>query len=205
VSSHRNETFNAAWLIVAAFTVSGCSSRQPGADPPAYRGARVVRVSDITFDDGDTFEIKGRPIRVLGIDAPEIAHPDLGIHEGQPCGTEAADSTRSWLSRARTIEVAFGGRDIYDRKLAHVFVDGELLSCRLLSHGLAYETVSHFGDGGFPDLAQQILDVSRSAPEPSFEPPHEWKKKHRPGAKRRHARSRNSTGAPGRESPLVEP
>lgn len=180
--SLRFEALDAAWILVGTLfaAASGCSPALPGSPHPSYRGAKMVTVSDIAFDDGDTFEIKGRTIRVLGIDAPEIAHPDLGVHEAQTCGIEAADSTRTWLSRARTVEVVFGGRDIYDRTLAHVFVDGELLSCRLIRHGLAYETVSHYGDGGFPDLAQQILDTSRSSPKPRFEPPYEWKKKHRP-------------------------
>lgn len=178
----RFNKFEAAWILAVALFVSAaaCSPAPPGSSHPSYRGARLVAISDIAFDDGDTFEIKGRTIRVLGIDAPEIAHPDLGVHEAQPFGIEAADSTRTWLTRARRVEVVYGGRDIYDRTLAHVFVDGELLSCRLIRRGLAYETVSHYGDGGFPDLAQRILDIWRSSPTPQFEPPYEWKKTHRP-------------------------
>jgi hypothetical protein len=59
-------------------------------------------------------------------------------------------------------------------------VDRELLACRLIRHALAYETVSHYGDSGYPDLAQRILDTSRTSPKPAFEPPYQWKKKHRP-------------------------
>ena len=35
---------------------------------PSYKGARLVQVADIQFDDGDTFDYKNKPIRVLGID-----------------------------------------------------------------------------------------------------------------------------------------
>ena len=178
------DRFNArAWVSVTAvvFTAlfAGCTTGQPHPRRPAYKGAKTVNISDIRFDDGDTFEIKGRPIRVLGIDTPEIAHPALGVNEAQPFGPTAAESTRVWLTRAGIIEIVYGGRDLYKRMLAHVFVDGELLACRLIRHGLAYETVSHYGDSGFPDLAQQIIDTSRASPKPLFEPPYQWKKKHR--------------------------
>lgn len=166
-------------IALSLFFASGCFHRQPQGHRPSYRGARLVDVADIRFDDGDTFDYKNTPIRVLGIDTPEIAHPDLGVHEAQPFGPAAAESTRAWIERARTVELVLDGRDLYDRTLAHVFVDGELLACRLIRHALAYETVSHYGDSGYPDLAQEILDTARSSPKPQFEPPYRWKQKHR--------------------------
>jgi endonuclease YncB( thermonuclease family) len=169
-----------ALVALAAALTAGCSTGPPGSYRPSYKGAKIVALSEIRFDDGDTFEIGGRPIRVLGIDTPEIAHPDLGVNEAQPFGPEAAESTRVWLTRARLIEIVYDGRDMYNRRLAHVFIDGELLACRLIRDGLAYETVSHYGDSGFPDLAQLILDTSRESPKPMFEPPYQWKRKHRP-------------------------
>lgn len=167
-------------VAFCSLALAGCFSRHPQGPRPSYKGARFVSAADIRFDDGDTFEYKGKPIRVIGIDAPEIAHPDLGVYEDQACGRAAAESTRAWIQRARAVEIVLDGRDLYDRTLAHVFVDGELLACRLIRHGLAYETVSHYGDSGYPDLAQRILDTARSSPKPEFEPPYRWKKKHRP-------------------------
>ena len=76
------------------------------------------------------------------------------------------------------VELAYDGRDIYKRRLAHVFVDGELLAIKLLGYGLAYENVRHFGDNGFPDLADQIMKAADAGPKPAFEPPHVWRKKH---------------------------
>ncbi|UCG51520.1 MAG: thermonuclease family protein [Candidatus Latescibacterota bacterium] len=174
------------WIITrpAVFCLSmiaclSCTSKQPTWYQPSYRGAKLVYLTDIEFDDGDTFNIKGKPIRVLGVDTPEIAHPDLDIFENQPYGVAASESTRAWLTRAKIIEVVRGGKDRYDRRLAHVFIDGELLSCRLIRHGLAYETVSHYGDSGFPDLAQEILDIWRTSERPKFEPPYRWKNRQR--------------------------
>lgn len=162
----------------AAVALVSCGGPR-GEYEPTYPGARPMVASAIRFDDGDTFETKGETIRVLGIDTPEIAHPRLGVHEGQPYGDVAAESTRVWMMRARLLEIVPDGRDMYGRRLAHVFVDGELLSVRLLRHGLAYETVTHFGDNGFPDLAQQILDTSLASPKPPFEEPYKWKRRQR--------------------------
>jgi micrococcal nuclease len=162
--------------LAAALSFAACS---PHGYHPSYRGAKPVALADVRFDDGDTFFIKGKPIRVLGIDTPEIAHAALGIHEGQPYGEAAAESTRVMLTRAKRIEYVSGGRDRYRRTLAHIFVDGELLAVRLIRMGLAYETVSYYGDSGFPDLAQRIVDASRAAPKPKFEAPYKWKRRQR--------------------------
>ena len=163
-------------IIVAA---AGCGPKQPSWYKPSYPGAKLVSLSDIEFDDGDTFHIKEESIRVLGIDTPEIAHPNMGTYEDQPYGVEASDSVRAWLTHAEVIEVVIAGRDRYNRRLAHVFIDEELLACVLLRHALAYETVSHYGDNGFPDLAQEILDVARVSPKPKFQQPYKWKAKHK--------------------------
>lgn len=163
--------------MVVSLVFAACSPR--ASYEPSYRGARLVSLADVRFDDGDTFFIKGKPIRVLGIDTPEIAHPSLGIQEGQPFGTAAAESTRVLMTRARRIEYVSAGRDRYRRTLAHVFVDGELLAVRLIRMGLAYETVTYYGDNGFPDLAQRILDASRNSPKPEFEAPYKWKRRQR--------------------------
>jgi len=137
-----------------------------------------VSLARIQFDDGDTFDIDGKPVRVLGIDTPEVADADVGIFEDQPFGRAAAESTEVWMRRAKRIEVVKDGKDRYQRQLVHVFIDRELLAVRLLAHGLAYENVSHFGDNGFPDLADQILRAAHDGPKPAFEAPHRWRKKH---------------------------
>lgn len=169
----------AALALAGPLALAGCSNdRAEAGRKPSYRGAVRVDIARIEFDDGDTFDVDGKPIRVLGIDTPEITEPDVGIFEDQPFGRAAAESTRVWLERARVIELARDGRDKYQRRLAHVFVDGELLGVRLLAHGLAYENVNHFGDNGFPDLADQILRAASNGPKPQFEPPYKWRQKH---------------------------
>lgn len=166
-----------AALVVGASLACG-SGDAARAKKSSYRGAFVVDVSRIHFEDGDTFALDGQPIRVLGIDTPEITDPRVGIYEDQPGGRAAAESTRVWITSARVVELATDGRDVYHRRLAHVFIDGGLLAERLLARGLAYENVSHFGDNGFPDLADRILRAAAAGPKPAFGPPYLWRRQH---------------------------
>ena len=139
-----------------------------------------IRVNQraIRPDDGDTFFYKELTIRILGIDAPEIIHEEHGIYEDQPYGRQAAQLTLHLLKRAQTVEYLPFQLDKYGRLLAHVFVDGELLSVHLIRAGLAYETVSFYGDNGFPDLAQRILQAAKESSRPAFEKPYMWRRRH---------------------------
>ncbi len=156
-----------------------------GHDPTCPRSGRVER-SRIVVHDGDTILIDGHPVRILGIDTPETRSPSVGILEDQPFGRAATESTRAWIDRARVIEIRCDGRDPYGRRLAHVLLDGELLAVRLVRARLAYETVSHYGDNGFPEYADRILEAWEQTPRPPFEAPWKWRRKHQ----RRRARSR---------------
>lgn len=145
----------------------------------AYKGldTKLCPIGLVDFDDGDSFSCAGEPIRVLGIDTPEIKHPDHGILEDQRDGRRAASSTQRFLKNAKRILIVRGGKDPYGRTLAHVIVDGELLGVKLIKSGLAYENITHFGDNGMPEFALQILEASKSYPKPKFEAPWEWRKK----------------------------
>jgi hypothetical protein len=166
--------------VIWATFAGGC--REYGKPPPGYKPshehAQYLDIRLVQFGDGDTFLIDGAPVRILGIDTPETRNPEVGIMEDQPYGPAAAESTRAIMTRAQILELVPDGRDYYGRQLAHVLVDGELLSVRLLEMGLAYETVSYFGDNGYPVLADLILKTSMDSPKPPFEPPYQWRKKH---------------------------
>ena len=143
----------------------------------AYRTIKMDK-SAIRPDDGDTFFYRDLPIRVLGIDTPEIIHEEHGIFEDQPYGRAAAAFTARALKDAEVVEYLPFQPDKYGRLLAHVFVDNELLAVLLIRAGLAYETVSHYGDNGFPELAEEILNAARQSPRASFEEPYRWRRKH---------------------------
>ena len=92
--------------------------------------------------DGDTarFFINGesKTVRFLSINAPEIAHDDV-LEEFY--GNEASEYTCKILSRAKSIKLEYDSKsdkvDKYDRVLAWVYVDGDLLQKELVSNGYA--------------------------------------------------------------------
>jgi endonuclease YncB( thermonuclease family) len=157
--------------------LSACRSDAPPDYRPTHAHARYLDVSRVRFDDGDSFYLDGKPIRILGMDAPETKSPEVGIFVDQPFGPAAAESTKAIMKRARLLEIIPDGKGTYGRRLAHVLVDGELLAVKMIEMGLAYENVSFFGDNGFPDLADRILKASLQAPKPPFQQPYRWRKK----------------------------
>jgi endonuclease YncB( thermonuclease family) len=168
-------------LIVLLFLIRYVPVGTGKAPDTYYRGeASLIRVNqrDIRPDDGDTFFCRDLTIRILGIDAPEIIHEEHGIYEDQPYGRQAAQLTIQTLRKAKSVEYLPYQPDKYGRLLAHVFVDGELLSVLLIRAGLAYETVSYYGDNGFPGLAERILKAAKESRRPLFENPYMWRRKH---------------------------
>ena len=135
--------------------------------------------TQIKFDDGDSFFCGEEEVRVLGIDTPETKHPEHGFFTDQPMGTVATSFTNSLLKKAKRITIVRGGRDKYKRTLAHVLIDGELLSVKLIKVGLAYEDVSRYGDSGMREFALQITEAAKVSPKPPFEDPHVWRKKNK--------------------------
>ena len=99
----------------------------------------------VTLDkciDGDTarFFINGesKTVRFLSINAPEIAHDDV-LEEFY--GKESSEFSCKLLSRASVIKLQYDPKsdkvDKYDRVLAWVYVDGDLLQKELVSKGYA--------------------------------------------------------------------
>jgi endonuclease YncB( thermonuclease family) len=102
------------------------------ASPKAREAAQVAHVVD-----GDTVDlVDGRRIRLLGIDAPEVAHGD---EPGGPFGNES----RQWLrdrieGRAVTLRYESRRTDRYGRTLAWLFTEsGELINQQALETGRA--------------------------------------------------------------------
>jgi len=101
--------------------------------------ARIVQVID-----GDTVELQdGTRLRLLGIDAPELARDDTEAEGG-------AEEAKQWLHeqiRGATVELRYGPerQDRYGRTLAWVYLDdGTLLNETLLQEGHA-RLVTSFG------------------------------------------------------------
>jgi hypothetical protein len=139
---------------------------------------RIYRLF-LEIEDGDTVVYRGQHLRFLGVDAPEIAHPEHGFFQDQPYGREAKMFIRTQIKKARRVTYRADGTDRYDRLLVHLFVDGYPLSVKLVEAGLGYETVSVYGDNGFPEIASMILLASKLHPSLPFENPYLWRRKNR--------------------------
>ena len=112
--------------------------------------------------DGDTawFIYNGNKekFRFLAIDTPE------STTEVEPYGKEASEFTCNQLTNASKIEIEFDDNstktDKYDRYLAWIYVDGELLQKKLLKEGLA-EVEYIYGDYKYLDEIKIIQDEAK--------------------------------------------
>ena len=91
--------------------------------------------------DGDTLTLAdGRRVRVIGLNAPEMARSGLG---GDPFANEATTAARNFLRDSKKVVIQPGveDRDRHGRLLAHVFrpEDGASLASSLLAQGLAWQ------------------------------------------------------------------
>ena len=101
-----------------------------------------VKVKLVSTVDGDTakFEMNGEQVtvRFLGINTKETVDPQVGE---EAWGKEASDFTKDKLQNANKIELEFDSssdeKDKYDRYLAWIWVDDELLQNLLVENGLA--------------------------------------------------------------------
>lgn len=146
--------------------------------------ARVVDCSGdkFKFDDVDSLFCGKEYIRILGIDGPETMHKEHGIFENQPYGIEAANYARDIFGKAHSITAVVTEKDKYGRSLGHVFVNGQLYGELAIRAGFAYETISKYGDNGFPGFALAIKtawkETWKDGKLPLFENPSDWRKKH---------------------------
>ncbi len=90
-----------------------------------------------TILDGDTIVLdSGTTVRLLGIDAPEIAHKDK---PGQYYGREAREALRGLVAgKLLAVEVAGNGRDRYGRVLGVVRADDESVNEMMVARGAAF-------------------------------------------------------------------
>ncbi len=136
-----------------------------------------VDPATVQVDDGDSIVIKWpggdeEIIRILGIDTPETRHVEHNIPIDQPFGKEArafafgsfATATEVQLLRCKTL-------DPYGRTLGYLFVNGKNYSILVVKARLAAESVSIYGDNGFPEIAAEMTAAAKQAGPLPFEPP----------------------------------
>lgn len=177
------------WVDLPARAQAETSAAKPEAKSDAKRVPQTrpsrtrvaVPVDRIRVDDGDTVDIEWpdgdrETVRILGIDTPEIRHPDHNLPYDQSFGREALAFGRGAFLTADRVELLRADMiDPYGRSLGYLFVNGRNYSELVVSAGLAVESVSFYGDNGFPDEAKRVLEAAASAGPVPFEPPHEFR------------------------------
>jgi micrococcal nuclease len=103
--------------------------------PGAHSDTAVV----LSVTDGDTIHVRvgdrTDTVRLLGIDTPETHHPTKPV---QCFGPEASAYTTARLTgRTVTLEDDVEPRDVYDRRLAYVYLAGHRFNDELLEKGYA--------------------------------------------------------------------
>jgi len=93
----------------------------------SLRNFRLLSTLQISAVDGDTIRAGPDRIRLRGIDTPELSEP-----EG-----EAAKQRLAELLRNGIVRIVPRGRDVYDRLIADVFVDGQNVAEILRREGFA--------------------------------------------------------------------
>lgn len=114
--------------VVILAGIVGCVVQADGPTPPANTEAcRVTRIVD-----GDSLECDpiGR-VRLLGIDAPELAQPPFGAESLEALERMAPEGSLVWLEH--DIEL----RDSYGRALRYVWVGDEMVNRAMVREGYA--------------------------------------------------------------------
>jgi len=117
--------------------------------------ARDVSVSCVldgdTFDFGGCGDAQGERVRLLGVDAPEIAHSDDEIPE---CYGEEAYAELERILTGRRVRLTFDAtcEDIYERTLAYVWLVGDEAEDLLIDSEVADLLEEQDADGDEPAL-----------------------------------------------------
>lgn len=197
IPTSRNALLAALVLSVVLAAPEAWAQNQSDRTQTRKSKERVpVPVDRVRVDDGDTVTIEWGPndqeiVRILGIDTPETQHPDHGLPHDQAFGPEARAFCRGAFAAARTAELLRAETvDPYGRTLGYLWVNGYNYSVLVVRARLAVESISRFGDNGFPKEAAEVLEASRTVAPVPFENPgdfrrrmreiNDWEQSHKP-------------------------
>lgn len=94
----------------------------------------TTATADIYCYDGDTCYVNREPIRLLGVDTPEIRGAKCGLERIK--ALEARDFLNDTIDNAKEVAVHVSKvRGHYGRMLGYVYVDGENMSDVLIRKG----------------------------------------------------------------------
>lgn len=121
-SGFRGDILGAVFLAVMALPSAGSSE--------------TVSASQIYVVDGDTIDISGERVRLVGFDTPETYRSRCNYEKR--LGDLATARVRELVGGVARIElVLLPGRDRYDRLLGRLIVNGTDVGDTLMAEGLA--------------------------------------------------------------------
>jgi endonuclease YncB( thermonuclease family) len=163
-------------------TESGSQEPKPQTRPHGKRVA--VDPATIRVGDGDTVEIRSgnevEIVRILGIDTPETRNPEHNLPYGQSFGEEARGFGMGAFAAATKVEILRADMtDPFGRTLAYLFINDRNYSVLVVSARLAVESVTRFGDNGFPEEAKAVQAAAKAAGPVPFESPGDYRRRMR--------------------------
>lgn len=153
--------------MLAIVLLAGAAYVAARLDPPPPPVSGSARASD-----GDSFRMGDARVRLLGIDAPELAQNCDAANGGQwPCGRAGRDRM-SQLLGSGTVSCVPEGRDQYERLLAVCTVGVRDIGATMVAEGLAI-AVDRYG------REEAAAKVARKGIwQGGFETPRNWRNDH---------------------------
>jgi len=171
--------------ILAVALATGAAAQEDRKQTRPVKTRVEVKVESVLVQDGDTVVLDWgngdlEIVRILGIDTPETANIEHNLPYDQPFGREAAGFARGAFATATAVQLLRADQmDPYGRSLGYLFINGKNYSELVVRARLAAESVTHFGDNGFPAEAQAVVEAAKVAGPVPFEPPHEFRRRMR--------------------------
>jgi endonuclease YncB( thermonuclease family) len=166
----------AVYYIGGQFLGEGTGGKRERPDRDIAGAARIV--------DGDTIELRGEKLRLLGIDAPEMAQTCEAKGKEVRCGKLAAEHLDELIG-SRTLNCAIEGKDRYGRGLARCRADGRDIAEDMTRDGWALSD-RRYSDGRYHGVEATARASRRGIWAMEFEDPAKWRARRRdpsgPGA-----------------------
>lgn len=150
--------------LLAILILAGAAFLAAALEPAQDPVSGYARASD-----GDSFRLGDDRVRLLGLDAPELAQQcETRTGDNWPCGRAARDALARLLAGG-TVICQPDGHDQYGRILATCRVDGRDLGATLVGEGLAISS----GDYGREEAAAR--DGRKGIWDGGFQQPRQWR------------------------------
>ena len=122
--------------------------------------------------DGDSFRLGDNRVRLLGLDAPELAQ-DCAAADGTswPCGRAARDRMAALLADGE-VDCRPENKDQYDRLLARCSIGGRDLGALMVAEGLAIAAGSYWQEEAAARGARRGIWAG------GFDKPADWRDDH---------------------------